>query len=79
MPPVVFFMKIYSVKAVRGINTFGKSKATKVLHCSMGDGGRKLPSSREAALTMGQVPCEFQADQPRFTFSGEAELRGLPA
>ena len=29
------------------------------LHCSTGDGGRELPSSVEAALAMGQVPCEF--------------------
>ena len=45
------------------------------LHCSTGDGGRELPSSREAALTMGQVPCEFRADWPRFSFLGEAKLR----
>ena len=49
------------------------------LHCSMGDGGRELMSSGEAALTMGQVPCEFWTDWPRFNFLGEAELRGLPA
>ena len=49
------------------------------LHCSMGDGGRELMSSGEATLTMGQVPCEFWADWPRFSFLGEAKLRGLPA
>ena len=49
------------------------------LHCSTGDGGRESPSSGEEALTMGQVPCEFWADWPRFTFLGEAKLRGLPA
>ena len=49
------------------------------LHCSAGDGGRESPSSGKAALTMGQVPCEFWADWPRFTFLGEAKLRGLPA
>ena len=45
------------------------------LHCSTGDGGRELPSSGEAALTMGQVPCEFWADQPGFSFLRE-ELKG---
>ena len=49
------------------------------LYCSMGDGGRKLTSSGEAALTMGQVPCEFWTDWPRFSFLGEAKLRGFPA
>ena len=49
------------------------------LECSMGDGGRQLPSSEEAALMMGQVPCEFWADWPRLSFLGKAELRGLPA
>ena len=49
------------------------------LHCSTGDGGRELTSSGEAALTMGQVPCEFWTDRPIFSFLGEAELRGLPA
>ena len=44
------------------------------LYCSSRDGGRDLPSSREEALTMGKVPCEFWADQPGFSFSGE-ELR----
>ena len=44
------------------------------LHCSTGDGGRELPSSGDVALTMGQVSCEFWADQPEFSFSGE-ELR----
>ena len=49
------------------------------LHCSTGDGGRESPSSGDVALTMGQVPCEFWADWPKFSFLGEAELRGLPA
>ena len=29
------------------------------LYCCSKDGGRDLPSSGEAAPTMGQVPCEF--------------------
>ena len=36
------------------------------LYCSPRDGGRDLPSSGEAAPTMEQVPCEFQADRPNF-------------
>ena len=44
------------------------------LHCTMGDGGRDLPSSGEEAPTMGQAPCEFRADWFGFSFSGE-ELR----
>ena len=44
------------------------------LYCSSRDGGRDLPSSREEALTMGKVPCEFWADWPGFSFSGK-ELR----
>ena len=44
------------------------------LYCSSRDGGRDLPSSGEAAPTMGKGPCEFQADWPGFSFSGE-ELR----
>ena len=44
------------------------------LYCSLRDGGRDLPSSREEAPTMGKVPCEFWADRPGFSFSGE-ELR----
>ena len=32
------------------------------LYCSSREGGRDLPSSGEAAPTMGQVPCEFQVD-----------------
>ena len=44
------------------------------LYYSSRDGGKALPSSGEAALTMGQVPCEFGADRPGFCFSGE-ELR----
>ena len=27
-----------------------------------------LPSSGDITLTMGQVPCEFQADRPTFIF-----------
>ena len=38
------------------------------LNCSSRDGGRDLPSSGEAAPTMGQVPCEFWADRPNFIF-----------
>ena len=50
------------------------------LHCStVLFYSRESLSSGEAALTMGQVPCEFWADWPRFTFLGEAKLRGLPA
>ena len=44
------------------------------LYYSSRDGDRDLPSSGEVAPTMGQVPCEFWADQPEFSFSGE-ELR----
>ena len=44
------------------------------LYCSTRDGGRELTSSGKAALTMGQVPCEFRADQPEFSISVE-ELR----
>ena len=44
------------------------------LYCSSRDGGRNLPFSREKALTMGKVPCQFWADRPGFSFSGE-ELR----
>ena len=38
------------------------------LYCSSMDGGRELPSSGEAAPTMGQVPCEFWADRSAFIF-----------
>ena len=38
------------------------------LYCSSRDGERDLPSSREAAPTMGKVPCEFQADWSTFIF-----------
>ena len=38
------------------------------LYCSSRDGGKDLPSSREAVPTMEQVPCEFRADQPNFIF-----------
>ena len=42
------------------------------LYCSSRDGGRGLPSSGEAAPTMGQVPCEFWADLPTFIFQPAA-------
>ena len=38
------------------------------LYCSSSDGGRDLQSSGEAAPTIGQVPCKFQADQTNFIF-----------
>ena len=38
------------------------------LYCSSRDGGRDLPSSGEAAPTMGQVPYEFRADWENFIF-----------
>ena len=44
------------------------------LSCSSRYGGRDLPSSWEAAPTMGKVPYEFRADWPGCSFSGE-ELR----
>ena len=46
------------------------------LYCSSRDGGRDLPSSGEAAPTMGKVSCEFWADQPGFSFSGEEPRQG---
>ena len=46
------------------------------LYSSSRDGGRDLPSWGEAAPTMEKVPCEFWADQPRCSFSGE-ELRSF--
>ena len=48
-------------------------------HCFKGVGGMDLPSSEDVALTMGQVPCEFQADQPSFIFQGKVETRGQGA
>ena len=42
------------------------------LYCSLRDGGRDLPSSGEAAPTMGKVPCEFRADRPAFIFQPAA-------
>ena len=42
------------------------------LYCSSRDGGRDLPSSEESAPTMGQIPCDFQADQPNFIFQPAA-------
>ena len=38
------------------------------LYCSLKDGGRDLPYSGEAALTMGQIACEFWGDRPNFIF-----------
>ena len=42
------------------------------LYCSSRDHVRYLPSSGEAAPTMGQVPSEFQGDQPTFIFQPAA-------
>ena len=50
--------------------------------CFEGVGGRDLPSSGHAVLTMGQVPCEFRADPPTFVFQGKVETsrpRSRPA
>ena len=44
------------------------------MYYSLRDGGRDLPSSGEAAPTMGKVPCEIWADWFGCSFSGE-ELR----
>ena len=41
------------------------------LYCSLRDSGRDLMSSGRAAPTMGKVPCEFRADRPGYSFSGE--------
>ena len=38
------------------------------LHCSTGDGGRESPFSGDVALTMGQVPCEFEQIGPDSVF-----------
>ena len=46
------------------------------LYCSSRDLGRDLLSSREEALTMGKVPCEFWADRPGFSFSGKKLRKG---
>ena len=46
------------------------------LYCSSRDGGRDLPSSGDAALTMGKVPCEFRGDRPGCSFSGEELKQG---
>ena len=48
------------------------------LYCSSRDGGRDLPSSGEAVPTMGQVPCEFWADQPNFIFQPETHRGPAP-
>ena len=37
-------------------------------HCFKGALGMDLLSSRDDALMMGQVPCEFRGDQPTFIF-----------
>ena len=42
------------------------------MYCSLRDGGRDLPSSGEAAPTMGKVPCEFWADWFGCSFSGKS-------
>ena len=42
------------------------------LYCFSRVGGRDLPSSGEAVPTMGQVPCEFRADWPKFIFQPAA-------
>ena len=42
------------------------------LYCSPRADGRDLLSLVEAAPTMGQVPCEFWADQPTFIFQPAA-------
>ena len=47
------------------------------LYCSSRDGGRDLPSSREAVPTMGQVPCEFRSDRPNFIFSAGGSWHDL--
>ena len=46
------------------------------LLCSSRDGSRDLQSSGEAAPKIGKVPCEFQADWPGFSFSGEQLRQG---
>ena len=46
------------------------------LYCFLRDGGRDLLSSGEAAPTMGKVPCEFWADWPGCSFSGEEFRQG---
>ena len=38
------------------------------LACSSDNSARDLPSSGKVVLGQGQVPCEFQADQPNFIF-----------
>ena len=47
------------------------------LYCSLRDGGRDLPSSGEAAPTMGKVCCEFQAECNGCSFSGEELNQGF--
>ena len=42
------------------------------LYSSSRDASRDLLSSKEATLTMGQVPCEFWADRPTFIFQPAA-------
>ena len=38
------------------------------LACSLDDSASDLQSSGKVVLGQGQVPCEFQADRPRFSF-----------
>ena len=40
------------------------------LACSSEDSARDLPSSGKVVLGQEQVPCEFQADRPGFSFQG---------
>ena len=40
------------------------------LACSSEDSARDLQSSGKVVLGQGLVPCEFQADPPRFSFQG---------
>ena len=40
------------------------------LACSSKDSASDLQSSGKVVLGQGQVPCEFQADRPRFSFQG---------
>ena len=42
------------------------------LACSLEESAEGLPSSGKVVLGLGQVPCEFQADWPRFRFQGNS-------
>ena len=48
-----------SASSMAGGSGFDLAHLLAHLYCSLRDGGRDLPSSAEAAPTMGQVPCEF--------------------